>query len=283
MKKPRVVLLGARGFVGTRICAELGSREYEVVGLTSDEADLRTPMGAVVLRDVVRDGDVVVNAAAVVPARNTFDVAENIRIVESVAAGLSGRKLSQFVLISSDAVYGDVNGAISAASPVSADTLYGAMCIMREVAAQEIVAASTATIRPSAIYGFGDSHNSYGPNRFVRTALVDGEIRIFGEGAASRDHVHIEDVAKAVTYAIASHTHGTFNIGSATSISFLDLARVIRDAVGEEVRIESVGTESAPTHRCFDKTDINSWFPEFSPITIEAGVREVIDSYRRDA
>ena len=281
MSASRVVLLGSRGFVGSNLLKALQSVDFEVVCVTSSDANLSTPMGATALSGFVRDGDTVVNSAAIVPARNTSDVIENLNIVEAIATGLTGVELEQFLVISSDAVYGDVSGTITAKSPINADSYYSGMCVMREIAACEISAKSIAIIRPTAIYGFGDSHNSYGPNRFIRTGLQEREIKIFGQGKASRDHVHISDVCKAVVHAITSRANGTFNIASGSAISFHDVARIVRDAIGDDVSIESVGAESEPTHRHCDAADMRSWFPEFDPTTIESGIGAVVDQYRR--
>jgi len=37
--------------------------------------------------------------------------------------------------------------------------------------------APLAILRLTAVYGAGDTHNSYGPNRFLRQALKDGRFR----------------------------------------------------------------------------------------------------------
>lgn len=280
MNESRVILLGGRGFVGANLKEELRSADLNVICVTSSDADLRTPMGATALSGIVRDGDIVVNCAAVVPARDTADVMENVRIVESTLAGLARVQLEQLVVVSSDAVYGDVSGVITAQTPVSADSYYSAMCVVREVAAQETASRATAIIRPAAIYGAGDSHNSYGPNRFIQTGLKDHEITIFGQGEASRDHVHISDVSKAIVHAITSRLDGIFNIGSGSAVSFHDVAKIVREAIGNGVEIQSAGAESAVTHRYMDLEDIRSWFPMFTPTIIRSGVTRVVDELR---
>ena len=58
--------------------------------------------------------------------------------------------------------------------------------------------------------------------------------------------MHISDVCKAVVHAITSRANGTFNIASGSAISFHDVARIVRDAIGDDVSIESVGAESNP-------------------------------------
>ena len=46
-----------------------------------------------------------------------------------------------------------------------------------------------AILRPTLIYGAGDPHNGYGPNRFRRLAATGKPIILFGEGEERRDHV----------------------------------------------------------------------------------------------
>jgi nucleoside-diphosphate-sugar epimerase len=51
-----------------------------------------------------------------------------------------------------------------------------------------------AILRPTAIYGAADTHNSYRLNRLLRLALREARITLFGRGEEERDHVYINDV-----------------------------------------------------------------------------------------
>ena len=51
-------------------------------------------------------------------------------------------------------------------------------------------------LRPTLIYGIGDSHNGYGPNKFLRLIKKNKNISLFGKGEELRDHVSINDVTK---------------------------------------------------------------------------------------
>ena len=44
-------------------------------------------------------------------------------------------------------------------------------------------------LRLSSLCGPGDTHNSAGPNLFMRTAVADGRIKLFGECEEQWDHV----------------------------------------------------------------------------------------------
>jgi len=46
-----------------------------------------------------------------------------------------------------------------------------------------------AILRPTLVYGAGDPHNGYGPNRFRRLASANQPIVLFGEGEERRPAV----------------------------------------------------------------------------------------------
>ena len=74
--------------------------------------------------------------------------------------------------------------------------------------------APLAVLRLTAVYGADDTHNSYGPNRFVRQALKDGRISLFGDGEETRDHLYVDD-AVALMLAVVSHAStGLLNLAS---------------------------------------------------------------------
>ena len=81
-------------------------------------------------------------------------------------------------------------------SPVAPSTMHGMMHAARELIFRTDIAAPFAVLRPTLIYGAGDPHSGYGPNRFRRQAAKGEPILIFGEGEEKRDHVAVEDVAR---------------------------------------------------------------------------------------
>ena len=48
-------------------------------------------------------------------------------------------------------------------------------------------------LRPTLIYGEGDPHNGYGPNKFMRLAKKNEDILLFGKGEELRDHININE------------------------------------------------------------------------------------------
>ena len=57
------------------------------------------------------------------------------------------------------------------------------------------VTKNLCIVRPTLVYGEGDPHNGYGPNRFIKL-IKKKPIELFGRGEELRDHVWINDVSR---------------------------------------------------------------------------------------
>ena len=89
---------------------------------------------------------------------------------------------NHIIYISSDAVYPLSIENIESDTYPSPTDLYSSMHLTREIMFKNVYKTNLTILRPTLIYGFGDTHNSYGPNRFFRQMLDKNEINIFGEG-----------------------------------------------------------------------------------------------------
>ena len=277
----RLIVLGATGFVGGHVVGIARTLGWEVLGLSSKDLDLTSPTGVETLSKILRDGDTVVHAAAVVPARNSVDVSQNLLMTQSVVDAILGHEIAQLVVISSDAVYGSESGVVTEASTCSPDSMHGIMSLAREMVCGEVKVPVFTIVRPTAIYGTGDPHNSYGPNRFIKQMIDSGEITFFGEGAAIRDHVFIDDVTDVIVRAITMRQSGVINIASGESISFVALAELICQSGPDGSRVASVGSEPLPTFRNYDISNLLRWFPDFYPVSLPVGMRRLVDEIPR--
>ena len=273
----RVVILGASGFISRALAAKLTADDVPFIAIGSAQLDLSAADAGPKLVALLHPGDAVVMAAALTPdkGRDTATLMKNLRMAENVATALATKPAAHFVYLSSDAVYDWRHPLISETTAPSPTDLYSTMHLAREqllAAATSAVKVPYCTLRPCAVYGPGDTHNSYGPNRFARTALAEGRIRLFGAGEETRDHVFIDDVAAVIALALGHRSTGVLNIVSGRSATFGEVAAQIVALCPKPVVIEPLPRGGPVIHRHFDASALLRAFPGHRPIALAAGL-----------
>jgi UDP-glucose 4-epimerase len=140
--------------------------------------------------------------------------------------------------------------------------------------------------------------NVYGPRQrlssdelgflpvFIRKALLDEQIRIFGDGAQRRDCVYVDDVVDAVLAATAPQAVGRiFNVGNVIDHSLAEIAGAIIEATGS-----SGGLDLVPWPHDHQRIDIGSFHTDGTTIaetlgwkattTLDMGLRATATFYR---
>jgi UDP-glucose 4-epimerase len=140
------------------------------------------------------------------------------------------------------------------------------------------VAAPLVMLRPTLIYGAGDPHNGYGPNRFRRLANKGEPIVLFGEGEEQRDHVLIDDVAEIAARVIYRRSSGVLNVATGVTTSFREIAQEVVKASGRSVPISSAPRSGPLPHngyRPFDNAACRAAFPDFAFVPLREGLAKV--------
>jgi len=272
----RVIILGASGFLGSEIEKQARGKTWDVLGLSSQDLNLLDSDAEKKLAKILKDGDSLIFSAGIVPVRNSRTFSKNLEIAEKVLNATSGYELAQFVLISSDSVYGNQSGLFSELSNCIPDTLHGVMSLSKEIIFDGINSKIITIIRPTPIYGKNDPHNSYGPNRFLKQVLKENKITILGNGRSIRDHIFVKDVAQIVNESISLNISGILNAASGNSISFLSLAKLIQELSLNQVLIDKLGDESDPSFRYYDISKITKIMPNVKLNGIKNGLQKIL-------
>ena len=120
-------------------------------------------------------------------------------------------------------------------------SIYGAHKLLGEVyhnIYHTLYGLNTTTFRIANPYGPRNQmkHSKYGiVNYFIKLAIQDKEITIYGNGDQIRDYVFVDDLASAFIFApIEQNTDGeVFNIGSGEGTRLIDMAKYICEVVGK--------------------------------------------------
>ena len=136
-------------------------------------------------------------------------------------------------------------------------------------------------LRPTLVYGPGDTHNGYGPNQFIRDINNNKDILLFGEGEEKRDHIYIDDVIQVIINAIDNKIFGNFTIASGRVFSFYEIAKIICDSKGiSKNRIKykkRVGPMPHNGFRAFNITELRNKFSNLKMTDIELGIKNSIE------
>ena len=281
----RLVIIGSRGFVGSHLAIRARYLKWPVLELSSADLDLTSERSSAVICDKVQKDDSVVFISALTPdkGRDRATLIRNIAMVDNVCQALESSKCKHLTYISSDAVYSDSDHLIRETSACNPASYHGVMHLVRERMLQEMAKQTgipLLILRPCAVYGFGDTHNSYGPNRFVRSALTEREIKISGEGEEQRDHLFIEDLVGSICQLASQEFGGILNLASGQSISFGEVSQIVAKMVGADVRISKQPRQSPISHRHFDVTARIAAMPKMQFTSISAGLTQMLNSQR---
>jgi len=282
-KPSRVVILGVSGFVGKHLEAQLKAENVEVLGLSSKQLDLAAADGHTKLAAILRKDDTLVFASCVTRDKGddlpTF--VKNMVMAEQVGVCIEKNPCAQLIYLSSDAVYKD------GISPVREDSECGPAGLypMAQYARETMVTHSAgkaklplAILRLCAVYGNGDTHNGYGPNRFARMVAEKGKITLFGEGEETRDHIYVKDVCRIISLCAAHRSTGILNVVTGKAVSFMDAARAVSGAFNPNAVVEVTPRKSPITHRHFDNSALIKAFPTFSFTPLDKGAKEAFTS-----
>ncbi len=271
----RVVVVGGNGFVGGAIVERLRSEKIPVVSVTRGDVNLLETDAADRLAALFLPDDAVVAASAMAPCVNSQMLVDNTNIMRAITDALAKRPVAHVVNISSDAVYADSVEPLTESSVVSPASIHGVMHLAREILFRSAVTGPLVILRPTLIYGPADTHNGYGPNRFIRLAKEGNQITLFGKGEERRDHVFIDDVAELAVRTVRMRSEGELNVATGMVHSFREIADRVM-ALGHDIDslrfIPRMGAMPHNGYRPFDPSATYAAFPDFAYTQIDQGL-----------
>ena len=154
----------------------------------------------------------------------------------------------------------------------------------------EVYSISTVVFRIANPYGIRAQmkHSKYCiVNYFLRLAMENKEITIFGDGMQKRDYIYVEDLVDSLIHAslLNDVNSEVFNIGSGVGSSFKEMVEAILETVGKGSVKYIPWPDSYLNVETGDYiTDISkfsklvSWHPEFDLIK---GLKKTYEFYKK--
>lgn len=223
-RKP-VLVLGASGFIGSRVAAALVSSPiYHPVAASRRSAVPLDATNIDALRAAMRDVHAVVNCVA----GNDRTMLRSTQALCDAARFCPPRMI---VHLSSMAVYGAATGVVTEDHPpVEPVSGYGRVKIECERIVQKYVdnGGAAVILRPTCVFGPGSPQWTTRLARLLRAGRI-GDLGIAGDGCCNL--AFIDDVVAAIVAALDTSS-GTFNISSSSDLTWNEFLMAFGRALG---------------------------------------------------
>src|SRR3954447_4758584 len=307
---PTAVVTGGAGFLGSHLSEYLLERDFRVICVDNLETSslenvehLRGDAFVFVNHDVIEPLDViepvdVVYHLAALPSpidylRQPLLSLKTGSYGTHNALGLAKFKRARFLLASTSEVYGDPEVHPQPESywgnvnPIGPRGVYDEAKRYAEaltMAYRQQQGVNTAIVRIFNTYGPRmRSHDGRAIPTFVRQALENAPITVFGDGSQTRSFCYVDDLIRGLHVLAESDEHLPVNLGNPNEFSILELAQtVIRVTSSKsEIVFEALPIDD-PQVRQPDITrarQLLGWEPE---IELEEGLRRMLPSLGRE-
>jgi dTDP-glucose 4,6-dehydratase len=307
MARPRAVVTGGAGFLGSHLCERLLIDGWSVLCLDDLSTGSATNVAHLAdvgpfelvrtdVTDVVRvEGPVEAVLHFASPA-SPFDYLrlpiETLR-VGSVgtlhALDLAEGKQARFLLASTSEAYGDPQvhpqpesywGHVNPVGPRGVYDEAKRFAEATTMAYRRARGVDTAIVRIFNTYGPRmRPHDGRAIPTFLRQALEGKPVTVFGDGSQTRSFCYVEDLIRGIVLLAESDEHLPVNLGNPDEKTLLELAEVILRLTGSssEIVYEALPVDD-PQVRQPDITraqQILGWEPQ---ISLEEGLRKTIAS-----
>jgi dTDP-glucose 4,6-dehydratase len=299
------LVTGGAGFLGSHLCDELLARGHRVICVDNLET------GSLVNIEHIRDPErfVHLNLDIIEP----YFVEEPIDVVYHLASpaspidylrlplhtlkvgsygthhtlGLAKAKRARFLLASTSEVYGDPQehpqseGYWGHVNPIGPRGVYDEAKRYAEaltMAYHRQQGVDTAIVRIFNTYGSRmRPHDGRAIPTFLRQALQDRPLTVFGDGSQTRSFCYVSDLIAGMIALAESGFHDPVNIGNPDEFTLLELAETIRELTGSgsEILHEALPVDD-PKQRRPDITlarELLGWSPR---VALREGLERTI-------
>lgn len=264
----KIVVTGAAGFIGSRLCRELLAGGHVVTGIDAftdyyprwikerNVLPLRKEPGFELLEDdldamdlarVLGGTDAVFHLAAQAGVRaswgRSFDIytRNNIQVTQKLLEASRDLGLKKFIYASSSSVYGLTPVLpMAETNPVQPLSPYG----VSKLAAEQLCflyfknfGVPAVSLRFFTVYG-PSQRPDMAFHKFFKALAEDRELTVFGDGRQTRDFTFVADIVRANLAALEAGRPGeTYNIGGGHRRPLAEVIGVMEAVSGAKARV----------------------------------------------
>jgi UDP-glucose 4-epimerase len=300
----KALVTGAAGFIGSHLTGALLDRGAQVTGIDCftdyypraiKEGNLANNAGHsafTFVEERIQDADLealldgtthVFHLAAQAGVRKSWGsdfriyTDNNVDASQQLLEACVGRPLHRFVYASSSSLYGD-----NVSFPMREDALpqpvspYG----VTKLAAEQLCylyfvnhRVPTTSVRYFTVYG-PRQRPDMAFHRFIKAALTNGRITLYGDGEQTRDFTYVADAVAATMAAGERGVPGrAYNIGGGSRVTVNHVLEIIATLAGHPLDIQREPSQKGDMRDTFADTSLARADLGFAPtITLEEGL-----------
>jgi dTDP-glucose 4,6-dehydratase len=272
------MVTGGAGFLGSHLCDELLRRDHRVIcvdnfetGSLANITHIRVPEFAHLHADIIEPFfvdepvDVIYHFASPASPIDYLRLPLQTLKVGSYgthhALGLAKRHRARFLLASTSEVYGDPQvhpqpetywGHVNPIGPRGVYDEAKRYAEALTMAYNRQQGVDTAIVRIFNTYGPRmRPHDGRAIPTFLRQALQDRPLTVFGDGSQTRSFCYVSDLIDGVIRLAESGAHSPVNIGNPAEFTLLELAQAVVDVTGSrsEIVYEALPTDDPQVRR----------------------------------
>ncbi len=270
----KYLVTGGDGFIGSKITEKLNCESYDLKSGKDilDKSKLKSALAEI---------DVVFHTAARISVPESQEKPDEYKQVNvdgtKNIVTLSNAKI---IFSSSAAVYGEYNRKVSEDDKLNPESNYA----QNKIDGEEIIAdANGISLRYFNVYGPGQSKEYAGViSIFIKRALNNKDLIIYGDGNQERDFVFVDDVVDANIAAMNySGKDKIFNIASGKSINLKDLAsKIIKLCNSDSEIVYKKPRDGDIIYSCADVSKAKSELNWTAKIGLETGLKKTIEYFK---
>jgi len=308
---PTAVVTGGAGFLGSHLCDSLSGDGYRVICVDSLETGSLQNIEHLRGDDFVfMNHDITNHLAIDEPVDTIYHLASPASPIDYLrlplqtlkvgshgthnALGLAKWKRARFLLASTSEVYGDPlihpqpETYWGNVNPIGPRGVYDEAKRYAEaltMAYHRQQGVDTCIVRIFNTYGPRmRPHDGRAIPTFVRQALANEPLTVFGDGSQTRSFCYVDDLVRGLKALAQSGEHLPVNIGNPTEHTLLELAQKIVDVTGatSEIVFEALPVDD-PKVRKPDITrarQLLGWEPQ---VSLEDGLRRILQANSRES
>jgi dTDP-glucose 4,6-dehydratase len=305
------LVTGGAGFLGSHLCDELLRRGHRVICVDNLETGSLTNIEHIRVPEFVHlNTDIIAPYFVDEPVDFVYHLASPASPIDYLrlplhtlkvgshgthhTLGLAKKHRARFLIASTSEVYGDpqvhpqTEDYWGHVNPIGPRGVYDEAKRYAEaltMAYHRQQGVDTAIIRIFNTYGPRmRPHDGRAIPTFMRQALTDRPITVFGTGSQTRSFCYVDDLIRGMIALAESGEHMPVNVGNPDEFTLLELAEAVIDVTGSSSEIvhEALPVDDPQVRRpdISRAKELLGWEPE---VSLRDGLQRTLDGSGRDA